>query len=102
MIADFCDREGCFLPAASSAALSRSMSASVRPAPKAPICMKLRRETPSQNCWREPRNRSMIDLDLRPASGMGNRWVGRIGPVGMTGGTDAGECVQDAHHSPVL
>ena len=35
------------------------MSASVSPAPNAPIWRKLRRLMPSQNLWDEPRNRSM-------------------------------------------
>src|SRR5438132_7381356 len=42
-------------------ALARSMSASVRPAPKAPIFRKLRRDTPSQNCWAEPRRFNIFD-----------------------------------------
>src|SRR5262245_17174621 len=37
----------------------RSMSASVRPAPKAPICRKLRRDKPSQKRCLAPQNVSM-------------------------------------------
>src|SRR5262245_30536326 len=40
-------------------ALSRSMSARVRPAPKAPTLRKFRRCSPSQNVCRRPRNVSM-------------------------------------------
>src|SRR5262245_22569240 len=60
MIADFCDRLGCLPLEAVARAPSRS--ASVSPAPKAPIWRKSRRAMPSQNRWEEPRKRNMIDL----------------------------------------
>ena len=48
MMADFFDLLDCFF-AAACAVFNRSMSASVRPAPKAPIWRKSRRDAPSQN-----------------------------------------------------
>ena len=76
MIADFFDFVACCL-AAACAVLSRSMSASVRPAPNAPIWRKSRRVTPSQNVWGEPRNRSMtgpsIEADGKVGRDSGKR-----------------------------
>src|SRR5262245_36502372 len=50
-------------------AFSRSMSARVRPAPKAPIWRKLRRCRPSQNTWRRPRKASMDESSGRGKQG---------------------------------
>src|SRR5438128_9703268 len=44
----------------------RSMSASVRPAPNAPICRKLRRVRPSQNFCLAPQ---IVNIDNPPYSG---------------------------------
>src|SRR5258708_39803833 len=48
------------------AARARSMPASDRPAPKAPICRKLRREMPSQKRWRLPQS---VNIGRAPQSG---------------------------------
>src|SRR5437588_8584943 len=81
MMAAFCDVEvlppGALLLAA--CARKRSMSASVRPAPKAPMRRKFRRERPSQNCWRAPR---MVNM----AGPLGRKEPGRQGAVGEDGG----------------
>src|SRR5881227_416066 len=87
MMAAFCDRVPCLV--AVPAALARSMSARVRPAPKAPIWRKLRRLTPSQKPCGEPRNRSMDGLLKRGTVGKGVcRRVGasRAGAAEVAGG----------------
>src|SRR5205809_3331794 len=87
MIADFFDLLACFLLAAACAVFTRSMSARVRPAPKAPIWRKSRRLAPSQNLWDEPRNRSMTG----PSKGRG--WEG-----GKRLRERAGGSVEEAGH----
>src|SRR4051812_48119226 len=47
--------------------LARSISASVRPAPKAPTCRKLRREMPSQNFCRFPHS---VSIGRTPQKGV--------------------------------
>src|SRR5439155_17728814 len=54
-------------------ARERSMSASVRPAPKAPIFRKLRRLRPSQKRCLLPRIVSMVGTPLKKADNRGRR-----------------------------
>src|SRR4051812_20297206 len=88
MIADFFDFDDCFLFAA-CAVLSRSMSASVSPAPNAPIWRKSRRVAPSQNLWDEPRNRSMTwTLERTQERWGGTRLRELAGDLGEAGHRD--------------
>src|SRR5262249_38413444 len=69
-----------------ASARSRSRSARPKPTPRAPIWRKLRRETPSQNCCRDPcrvsipsllvgkDERAMVTADLSMAGGIRDRW----------------------------